>query len=42
MSFFVVETKVVTPSDMALNVYTGTTLNNYILKVGRVKRPKGK
>ena len=33
MSFFVVETKVATPFDMALNVYRGNTLNNYILKI---------
>ena len=37
-----VKAKIMTPSDVVLNVYKGNTTENHTLKLGTIKRPKWK
>ena len=37
-----VKAKIMTPSDVVLNVCKGNTKENHTLKVGTIKRPKWK
>ena len=40
--YMMVKAKIMTPSDVVLNVCKGNTKENHTLKVGTIKRPKWK